>query len=274
MTHFFLDARRHRRYTASIAATLSTLVLMGIAAPVSADGGVVQYPGDHPIAHLLINGQPASQVHGLQVQARLVPSGGGDRLEVIDESNDPAEMVTEVDATINSQSVGLTYARPDRGTDADCNLHGSSAVGCPVMGTFGTLPMRFRLVYSESDYSGGLDTVNVIFNFGSIGLCAGDAADARVAHARVADKCTPPSKTRITQAKINRNTAFFRFTARLATKFECELVRNGKIMFRHSCQSPKPYANPLPRGTYKFIVWGVNRAGIDRRPAQKSFKIS
>jgi hypothetical protein len=90
----------------------------------------------------------------------------------------------------------------------------------------------------------------------------------------VADKCTPPSNTRITQAKINRNTAFFRFSARLATRFECELLRNGKIMFRRSCQSPKPYANRLPRGTYKFVVRGINRAGIDRRPAQKSFTIS
>jgi hypothetical protein len=245
-------------------------MLMGIAAAaVSADGRVVQFPGDHPIARLLINGEPASDVPGLKVEAQLSPQGAVDQLEVIDESNAPGNYITEVDGTINSQSVGVTHARPIH-TAADCRLHGSSAFGCQVYGEIDP-DLIFNLFYSESDYSGGLDTVDVIFNFGFVGLCANDSG---AADARVADKCTPPSNTRITQAKINRNTAFFRFAARLATRFECQLLRNGKIMFRRSCQSPKPYANRLPRGKYKFLVSGINRAGIDRRPAQKSFTIS
>ncbi len=273
MTCFGLGTRGHRRYAASLTATLSTLVLMGIAAaPVSADGGVVQRPGDHPIAHLLINGQPASEVPGLRVEALLSPQ---DVLEVIDESHADGNEVTEVDGTINSQSVHVTYASP-RHTSGWCTLHPPSAFGCPVQGEIDG-DLNFQLFYSEPDYSNGLDTVNVIFNFGFVGLCANDnggAADASVADATVADKCTPPSNTRITQAKINRNTAFFRFAARLANRFECQLLRNGKIMFRRGCQSPKPYANRLPRGKYKFLVWGINRAGIDRRPAQKTFTIS
>ncbi len=44
-------------------------------------------------------------------------------------------------------------------------------------------------------------------------------------------------------------------------------------MFRHSCRSPKPYANPLPRGIYVFIVTGVNRAGTDHVSAVKKFTV-
>jgi hypothetical protein len=44
-------------------------------------------------------------------------------------------------------------------------------------------------------------------------------------------------------------------------------------MFRHSCHSPKPYASRLPGGHYVFVVTGVNRAGVDRKPAMKKFTV-
>jgi hypothetical protein len=136
----------------------------------------------------------------------------------------------------------------------------------------------FDLEYSRERPESGLDTLRVEFNYGNaISPCAGPAAPTFSGQARdtarVADACTPPSHTRITEAKINRNTAFFRFTGQHATSFECVLLRNKKVMFRRSCRSPKPYANPLPHGKYVFVVTGLNHAGIDRKAATKKFTI-
>ncbi len=125
----------------------------------------------------------------------------------------------------------------------------------------------------------GLRSLSVEFNYGSaISPCAGPAAPggqpgSASDEARVADACIPPSHTRITKATIKRNTAFFRFTAQRATSFQCQLLRNGRVLFRKSCRSPKQYANPLPRGNYVFILTAVNRAGIDPRPAGWKFTI-
>jgi hypothetical protein len=49
--------------------------------------------------------------------------------------------------------------------------------------------------------------------------------------------------------------------------FQTQLIRTGKIMFRRTSNSPKPYANPLPRGSYQFVVAGLNHAGSDAVPA-------
>jgi hypothetical protein len=124
----------------------------------------------------------------------------------------------------------------------------------------------------------GLRSLSVEFNYGNaISPCAGPAAPGGQGSAsdtaRVADACTPPSHTRITQATIKRNTAFFRFTAQRATTFECELLRNNQVMFRRPCRSPKPYANALPRGNYVFLLTAVNRAGLDPKPAKKKFTV-
>jgi hypothetical protein len=124
----------------------------------------------------------------------------------------------------------------------------------------------------------GLQSLSVQFNYGNaISPCAGPAAPGGQGSAsdtaRVADACTPPSRTRITQATIKRNTAFFRFTAQRATSFQCELLRNNQVLFRRSCRSPKPYANALPRGNYLFLLTAVNRAGVDPKPATKKFTV-
>jgi hypothetical protein len=117
----------------------------------------------------------------------------------------------------------------------------------------------------------GLTSLNVEFNNGHpLSQCAFGAADGV---ARVADACTPPSQTRITQATITGNTALFRFTAHHATSFDCELIRKKHSTVRGSCTSPQQYANPLPRGHYVFVVTGVNKGGLDRKPAIKKFTI-
>jgi hypothetical protein len=125
------------------------------------------------------------------------------------------------------------------------------------------------------DSNVGLQNVTVEFNYGGpISPCAGPAAPSgSQSQASVADACIPPSHLRITKATIKRNSASFRFTARHAASFECELLRNKHVMFRHSCHSPKPYASPLPRGDYTFVLTALNRAGVARKPATKKFTI-
>jgi hypothetical protein len=89
--------------------------------------------------------------------------------------------------------------------------------------------------------------------------------------ARVSAQCTPPSRTRITQATINSSSASFRFTGRLANHFQCVLYWGNRRVLNSSCRSPK--SGRLPSGHYTFEVFGVNRAGFDPKPATKSFNI-
>jgi hypothetical protein len=101
--------------------------------------------------------------------------------------------------------------------------------------------------------------LNVIFND-----CAGQGK---------ADKCKPPSHTKITKAQINGNEAAFSFKARHATGFMCTLFAGGSIVERGSCRSPQSVSG-LPPGGYVFTVAGVNKAGPDPKPAKKRFSIS
>lgn len=95
-------------------------------------------------------------------------------------------------------------------------------------------------------------------------------------NAVVADKCAPPGPTKITKTKIDQHahTASFHYTANGATHYQCELVDNKRVKYRASCGSTKKYANTLARGSYVFVVWGVNAGGGSAKAAAKKFKIS
>lgn len=89
-----------------------------------------------------------------------------------------------------------------------------------------------------------------------------------------------PTHSKITKAKINahKHTASFSFSARGASRFQCELIpptkkghKKPKVTFG-SCRSPKTYKHLKP-GKYTFLVRGVNSAGGDRTPARKTFTI-
>jgi Divergent InlB B-repeat domain/WD40-like Beta Propeller Repeat len=89
-----------------------------------------------------------------------------------------------------------------------------------------------------------------------------------------------PAHSKITKAKINahKHTASFSFSARRASRFQCELIpptkkghKKPKVTFG-SCRSPKTYKH-LKTGKYTFLVRGVNSTGGDRTPARKTFKI-
>ena len=90
-----------------------------------------------------------------------------------------------------------------------------------------------------------------------------------------------PSHTRISKAKINaaQRSASFSFSAQGASGYQCALLhavakdhKKGNPKFA-SCRSPQSYKH-LRRGTYSFIVRGVNAAGADPHPASKTFTIS
>ncbi len=89
-----------------------------------------------------------------------------------------------------------------------------------------------------------------------------------------------PTHSKITKAKIDahRHTASFSFSARGASRFQCELVPSPKKGHKKprvtfgSCRSPKTYKH-LKAGKYTFLVRGVDSAGGDRTPARKTFAI-
>jgi hypothetical protein len=198
---------------------------------------------------------------------------GFDEITEVDANLDPGNIQDArfADAYNDSEEVGHVECAPDSGLTIECPI----AVPAERQASAVVSYQLIDQAHNGVDYDGGLQSVSVQFNYGSpISACAGPAAPSgSQSQATAADSCTPPSNTRITKAKISGNTAFFRFTARHAASFECELLRNKQVMFRHSCRSPKPYSNALPHGHYVFVVTGVNRSGVARKPAMKKFTV-
>jgi hypothetical protein len=297
-----LSAVRHRSGRLLSAAMLSVFMLATVAAaPAAAD----------PIGAVTINGMPARQcgrdtsdpavkycVGSAPLIAIFPPSqivGSGEvpyarQMAVFNDEPDGNDAITGVDATINpdhqARFAGASSLGPIGGR-TDCNPASGHSITCPTLEILRVSGFSATVDYKIVDSAGngmennhgGLQSVNVEFNYGNaISPCAGPAAPgggfASDTARAAGDACTPPSHTQITEAKINANTAFFRFTARHATGFECQLLRNNRMLFRRSCRSPKPYANRLPRGHYVFVVTGVNRAGVDRRSAMKKFTVN
>jgi hypothetical protein len=292
----WFSAVRHRAGRLLSAGMLSMLVLATIAAaPAAAD----------PIGAVTINGAPARQcganggsfpsadycVGSAPLVTIGLPSNNGQPLPDMREfgvKNDEADgfdEITEVDAKVDPGNIQRArffdaFNDSEEVGHVPCAPGSGLAIKCPIAVPTGR-GFTAGVTYQQTNgadavpYSGGLQSVNVVFNYGgAISACAGPAAPGgSPSQASTADACTPPSHTRITKAQIHGHSAFFRFSARHAAKFECELLRNKSVMFRHSCHSPKPYTNHLPGGRYVFVVTGVNRAGVDRKPATKKFTI-
>jgi hypothetical protein len=162
----------------------------------------------------------------------------------------------------------------DVGTDP-AGICGTEAEGLYCEAYFGL--SAFELNFTDPSFASGLGLIDVGF-MSTPCLKSANASRANFgpAVARAAEaNCTPPSRTKITTAKINqkKHTAFFKFTAKGTKKFTCVLTRNGKDMFAHACHSPKPYASKLPKGKYVFTVGGINKGGVDPHPAKKKFQL-
>ena len=282
--------RRRIRWV-PLAAMVCVLALSAIATTAAqADNSV-------PFQHVLFEGQSAGHCpgstdtyclenNGTTFKARLtmqfMGSQGNQSQTLLTVANDTSES-SAIEAWIGQLSGPFVrLSGPDAQADAERNLFCIGLelntrafvrlpfVGCGAMIDNGS---EKQYVYTVQGTQPAFTSLDLSFDFLPLSICdfppPGAALDARTA-----DACTPPSNTRITQAKIKGNTASFRFSARLANRFQCELFRNRRIMFSHSCQSPKPYANPLPPGRYTFRVVGVNGAGFDIKPAVKKFTVS
>jgi hypothetical protein len=153
--------------------------------------------------------------------------------------------------------------------DGGCTSGSNSAFDCIV--PFAVSPQKYGIDFTSSFFTSGIGDIAVRF----VSTPCANSAGVGSPFARVADNCTPPSHTKITQASVNhqKHTAFFRFTAKGTKKFVCELIHNGHRMLYRSCTSPKPYASPLPKGQYIFIVDGTNQGGVDPKPARFTFSL-
>jgi hypothetical protein len=166
----------------------------------------------------------------------------------------------------------------------DCQLanpQGTTNDGAIKEGESQTFEYTCHCAMSRDDRANGglFSTIYVWFNYANLPAgCRPDFNNAlarAAAQAVTADDCVTPTKTRITHFKINQRKRIASFTMKAhgTKKFICELDRNGKRLFRHSCSSKKEYAHPLKRGRYLFWAWGVNHVGIDSNPALHAFKI-
>jgi hypothetical protein len=274
----------------ALPALVSVLAAAGLAAgPAAADpiGQVMINSGSTSVDQACSNSATGATCYaspsGLKVVVGLTTTSKGgftyNQLSVSDASGQ-GNLITDVKGSLSSSRLVVSDCQASGQNGWSCRGGSQAFEGTGLNGVPPGQGVGLRLLTCSPNVRGctggsaGLSTVNVTFNDGTVGACPGGAADVGAGPvAGVADKCTPPSGTRITQAKINRNTAFFRFKARGATRFQCKLFRNRRLIFNHACQSPKPYANALAPGKYAFVVTGVNRGGYDPKSAVKQFTI-
>jgi hypothetical protein len=90
-----------------------------------------------------------------------------------------------------------------------------------------------------------------------------------------ASDCAPPLSVSITSERIHQQsrTASFKQTAKHATEYFCELFHGRHSMFAHKCGSKKAYTNRLPKGTYTYEVWGLNKHGRSPGAAMRRFTL-
>jgi hypothetical protein len=245
-----------------------------------------------PLPPLTINGA-APTANAPTVNASLDSQGsdgGGGALYILTvefpSSNDTGDEITAVSGSFNSaeaSSVRGFISVDEQVGDADPGaLFQFFSNGNPCFTPGGT-----RLSFSCSNYFGGfgpgaqqsyvidttqnqndptpLSRINV-----TVSMCGQTGNDAIVA-----DNCAPPGSTKITMTKIDQHkrTASFRYKAKHAMHYECELLHNKTVKYRAACGSTKKYANALARGQYVFVVWGVNAGGGSAKPAAKKFRI-
>ena len=227
----------------------------------------------YPLHHLVVSNttDPNDAMTGLTLT--VDPASGGFATQDADPHSRTSVAPSEQWPTASGGffTYSNSYCLPTQNEDltAQC-MGGPAGLGDPLTVDYALNP--------QQNYTGGLATLNVEFNYGGpLSTCYLDQFQSpdrsATPDARAADACTPPSHTRITEAKITGRTALFQFTGRNAKSFHCELFRNQRVMFNRACNSPKPYANRLPNGKYLFVVAGVGTGGVDRKPASKKFTV-
>jgi hypothetical protein len=277
--------------TSAVAELLRRTVVVGILSALAALAIGVASASALPLPPLTINGA-APTANGPKVNATLDSQGGdgGGGAEYIltvslPSSNDVGDEITAVSGQFNQAEAaghGIISVDEEVGNADPGALFSVFAQGAPCFPAGGG-----HQSFSCSNYFGGfgpgaqqayvIDTnqnqndpkplggINV-----TVELCGQTSGNAVVA-----DKCAPPGPTKITKTTIDQHarTASFHYKANHATHYQCELVDNKSVKYRAPCGSTKKYASALARGSYVFVVWGVNAGGGSAKAAAKKFTI-
>jgi hypothetical protein len=171
----------------------------------------------------------------------------------------------------------------------DINAHCDFADYRSQNASNGLQPGQSATITYPTNAPGSLWSVSVNFDYDDLYLrCRPDGAGSDLAFrwdfselasavaGGYASNCAPPSKVRITAMHIDnaKHTASFHQTASGgAHSFGCELIRNGRVMFDHTCGASKAYSKRLPSGHYVYEVWGVNKSGVSADFAVARFTI-
>ncbi|MBV9820385.1 MAG: hypothetical protein JOZ07_18810 [Solirubrobacterales bacterium] len=176
--------------------------------------------------------------------------------------------IINVDEEVGDANPGALIDFFAHGTPCNSTEAVEQSFSCPnFFGGFGPGVQQSYVIDTTQNLSDPtpLSSINVTVN-----MCGQTGSQAILA-----DNCAPPGPAKITTTKINQHkrTASFTYGAKHATHYECELIYNKKVKYRAACSSTKTYANPLERGQYAFVVWGVNAGGGSARAAAKIFKV-
>jgi hypothetical protein len=196
----------------------------------------------------------------------------GDEITAVSGQFNPAEAnghgIVSVDEEVGNADPGALFSVFAQG--APCFPAGGGHQSFSCLNFFGGFGPGARQSYvidttqNQNDPKplGGIDI--------TVKMCGQTGTDAVIA-----DNCAPPGPTKITATKIDQHarTASFHYKANHARHYQCELVYNKTVKYRSPCGSTKKYANTLARGSYVFLVWGVNAGGGSAKPAAKKFKI-
>jgi hypothetical protein len=246
---------------------------------------------------ITINGEPLSTA-GPQVTASLTYDGSDQwLLSVTNSSSNPAgDNITEIDGAVGQagaqQGIVINRVSAQSTNSGDTFVvSGSSGISllfssAPVNACF--MPQAPQATFACPTLYGGfgagstevytlistdavatmplLDSIDVKM---SMGACTHKNGPRQLASA--SDDCALPGVTKITRAKVGTRAASFGYTAKHATKYVCELLYENRVVHRTSCGASKTYTG-LKSGTYFFLVWGGNRAGVAQKATVYGFK--
>jgi hypothetical protein len=282
----------------SAAAAAVLVCAVGAAAPLGTAGTTA----DHPL-QVTINGKPETS-SGPQVSAELLYDGSDQWLLMVTNSakNPDGEDITSVDGAIDpgllQQHAYVINRVSTQDDNASDSIVASSQSGfsfsfstaavnvcfepkapqtsftCPtVYAGFGAgMTQQYLLITTDTDERPPLlSSIDIKMK---IGACDPPQTGTRELSAARDDDCALPGVTKIKKANVRKaaGSATFTYAAPHARTYVCELLSNKRIVSRTSCNSAHGYAR-LRHGTYFFVVWAVNRAGIAKKATVYGFKI-
>jgi hypothetical protein len=248
-----------------------------------------------------INGKPVTS-SSPRITAELLYRGTDQWLLTIvnASSNDDGENITAIDGALDQAVAQRGYFINEvAAQEADPGDAVVGSVGNGISLSFTTAPVNVCFQPSAPRTSFSCPTMYAGFGPGSteeyvlttndtdtnlppltsidiqmkIGVCPANGHMRRIASAADAD-CPLPGTTTITKAKVEKTArrASFSYKAAHAKTYVCELFFRNRVQHRTSCSGAKSYAG-LSSGTYFFLVWGVNQAGIARKATVFGFRI-